>query len=135
MSKPKQTIRLKEIRKELGYTQEKFAEIMKMSLSGYKKLESGEIRKSVDKLFMLNERLGLSADYVLYDEKPQPKDVWIEVCKLPDIERWRIFLRLYSYLSNNSKDDAQLDEMMKKVDKVLNEQKKNDKFNKQLRRR
>ena len=57
MSKPKETIRLKEIRKELGYTQEKFAEIMKMSLSGYKKLESGEIRISVDKLIRVISRL------------------------------------------------------------------------------
>lgn len=43
------------------------------------------------------------------------------------------FFKIIFIFIDNSKDDAQLDEMMKKVDKVLNEQKKNDKFNKQLR--
>ena len=71
MSRLKENIRIKKIREDLGYTQEQFAEFLEMSLSGYKKLESGDVNLTVDKLYMLNKKFGLSADYILFDEKAE----------------------------------------------------------------
>lgn len=42
-------LRLKEIRKENGYTQEQFSELMEMSLNFYGKIERGESRLSIEK--------------------------------------------------------------------------------------
>ena len=87
MSRLKENIRIKKIREDLGYTQEQFAEFLEMSLSGYKKLESGDVNLTVDKLYMLNKKFGLSADYILFDEKAESGDVWMEICKLPKVEK------------------------------------------------
>ena len=57
MSRLKENIRIKKIREDLGYTQEQFADFLEMSLSGYKKLESGDVNLTVDKLYMLNINL------------------------------------------------------------------------------
>lgn len=57
-------LRIKTVRKDLGYTQEQFAEILELSLSDCKKLESGEVHLTLDKIYLLKQKLGLSADYI-----------------------------------------------------------------------
>lgn len=57
-------LKIKTVRKDLGYMQEQFAEILELSLSGYKKLESGEVHLTLDKIYLLKQKLGLSADYI-----------------------------------------------------------------------
>lgn len=51
-------LRIKTVRKDLGYTQEQFAEILERSLSGYKKLESGEVHLTLDKICLLKQEHG-----------------------------------------------------------------------------
>lgn len=123
MSKLQQqeNVRIKTVREDLEYTQEQFAEIFELSLSGYKKLESGEVHLTLDKVYMLKERLGLSADYVLFDEKETLRDVWLETCKLPTTEKLQMLMRLYAYLSRRTDDEAVLKELMKRVDEVVAE--------------
>lgn len=121
MSKPIETERLKEIRLELGYTQEQFAEIMEMSLSGYKKLESGEVKLSVEKIYILNKKLTLSADYILFGKKPQSGDVWVEVCKLPETDKMLVFLRLFSYFLKKGKKESDILNIAKATDKAVSE--------------
>lgn len=121
MSELKDSVRIKRIREELGYTQEQFAEILELSLSGYKKLESGEVNLTIDKIYMLNRRLGLSADYILFDEKTELVDAWEHIRRLPELEKWQMFLRMYAYLAKKTDDEYLIDDMMKNVDKVVSE--------------
>lgn len=119
MSRLKENIRIKKIREDLGYTQEQFAEFLEMSLSGYKKLESGDVNLTVDKLYMLNKKFGLSADYILFDEKAESGDVWMEICKLPKVEKWYMLMRLYAYLSARTEREMLIRELMEKVDESV----------------
>lgn len=123
MSKLQQqeNIRIKTVREDLEYTQEQFAEIFELSLSGYKKLESGEVHLTLDKVYVLKERLGLSADYVLFDEKETVGDVWMETRKLPATEKFQMLMRLYAYLTRKTDDETVLEELMKRVDEVVAE--------------
>lgn len=65
----KNDTRIRTIRKDLGYTQEQFAEIMDMSISAFKRLDNGKTKLSIEKIYLLVERLNLSADYILYGKK------------------------------------------------------------------
>lgn len=119
MDKPKENSRIKMIRKSLGYTQEQFAEILDLSLSGYKKLESGEVNLTLDKIYILNKKLGLSADYILFDAKAEFNNVWAEIFKLSEREKWRVFLRLYSYLIVKIENESLIIELLKSADTVV----------------
>lgn len=119
MDKPKEHSRIKMIRKSLGYTQEQFAEILDLSLSGYKKLESGDVNLTLDKIYILNKKLGLSADYILFDAKAEFNNVWAEIFKLSEREKWRVFLRLYSYLIVKIENESLIIELLKSVDTVV----------------
>lgn len=119
MSKVKESTKIKVIREDLGYTQEQFAEIFNLTLSGYKKMESGEVKLTVDKLYIIKEKLGLSADYVLFDTTSQLVDVWGEVYMLSDVEKWKILMRLYSYLSKKFKNESMIDELLECVDNAV----------------
>ena len=61
--------RLREIRKNSGLTKEKFAEILELSLSAYKKIESAENQISIESLRKIHEQLKVSSDYVLFGKK------------------------------------------------------------------
>ncbi|WP_302626129.1 helix-turn-helix domain-containing protein [uncultured Eubacterium sp.] len=58
--------RLYRIRETLGFSQEKFAEEIKISYTMYKKIEKGETSLSTKHLCRLNEVYGISSDYILY---------------------------------------------------------------------
>lgn len=119
MRKPKAGNRVKMIRQTLGLTQEQLAEVLDLSLSGYKKLESGEVNLTLDKIYALNEKFGLSANYILFDEQAEIQDVWIEISKLSETEKLQMLLRLYAYSVQNIKDESQIKELIKRVDKVV----------------
>lgn len=121
MGKLKQKSRIKTIREDLGYTQEQFAEMLELSLSGYKKLESGDVNLTLDKVYLLNNRLGLSADYILFGDKESFVDVWLEARKLPVTEKFQMLMRLYTYLSRRTNDESVMKELMERVDEVVAE--------------
>ncbi len=82
-------------------------------------MESGEVKLTVDKLYIIKEKLGLSADYVLFDTTSQLVDVWGEVYMLSDVEKWKILMRLYSYLSKKFKNESMIDELLECVDNAV----------------
>ena len=88
---------LKKVRQELGKTQQEFADVLNMSVSGYGKLERGEVNLSMDKVYAIKKEYGLSSDYILFDEKSELDDMWTAVFRLPNIERFNLFLRMHSY--------------------------------------
>lgn len=59
-------MRIRKAREELGYTREKFAEKLDVSVSYLAELERGRTGISVKMLIKVCNVLGLSADYVLF---------------------------------------------------------------------
>ena len=66
--------RLKDIRKENGYTQEEFSEIMGISLNFYGKIERGQSRLSIEKLIFLHNRFNVDINYLLTGNKSKSLD-------------------------------------------------------------
>ena len=60
--------RIRKRREELGYTREKFAELLNVSVSYLAEVERGRTGISVKMLVKICEVLGLSADYLLFGE-------------------------------------------------------------------
>lgn len=52
-------------RKELNLTQEKVAELLKMSSAYYGKIERGEKGPSLEKLLLINQKLDVDLNYLL----------------------------------------------------------------------
>lgn len=64
--------RIRKAREDLGYTREKFAEKLDVSVSYLAELERGRTGISVKMLIKVCKVLGLSADYVLFgSERPE----------------------------------------------------------------
>ena len=61
--------RIRKAREDQGYTREKFAEKLDVSVSYLAELERGRTGISVKMLIKVCKLLGLSADYVLFDKE------------------------------------------------------------------
>ncbi len=59
-------MRIRKAREEAGYTREKFAELLDVSVSYMAEVERGRTGISVKMLIKICRLLGLSADYVLF---------------------------------------------------------------------
>ena len=64
-------MRIRRAREDLGYTREKFAEKLDVSVSYLAELERGRTGISVKMLIKVCNVLGLSADYVLFGNERQ----------------------------------------------------------------
>ena len=62
-------MRIRKSREDLGYTREKFAELLDVSVSYMAEVERGRTGISVKMLVKICNVLGLSADYVLFGEE------------------------------------------------------------------
>jgi len=71
--------RIKERRRQLGYTQEQFAEIISISASSYTKIENAFQRPSLETLILISERLQLSLDYIVFGGNKPQKDIEGEI--------------------------------------------------------
>lgn len=61
--------RIRRAREEMGYTREKFAELLDVSVSYMAEVERGRTGISVKMLIKICNVLGLSADYILFGEE------------------------------------------------------------------
>ena len=68
-------MRIRKARENMGYTREKFAELLDVSVSYMAEVERGRTGISVKMLMKICSVLGLSADYVLYGEERTKDDV------------------------------------------------------------
>ena len=62
-------LRIKDVREKSGYTQEKLAELMDVSVQYLAKLEAGRVGISLPNFTTLCRVLGVSADYLLWGER------------------------------------------------------------------
>lgn len=95
--------RLRNVRIQLGYTQEKFAEILDVACSTYKKIEKGESGITVTQLRLLKAKLDISIDYLLFGDSKDFDKTWMNVQNLDENDKICLFLRLHAYLKDNSR--------------------------------
>lgn len=113
--------RLRAIRKENGYTQAKFAEILDISYDGYKKIEKGDTRISIDKLVLIEERFNISAEYIIFGNKPKFDDVWKDVNCLPEHDKFRMMMRLAFYFIKIKKKSLDHEQELGAIDPLMND--------------
>ena len=61
--------RLQEKRKEAGFSQATFSEMISLEVKSYAKYETGNARPSYETLEMISKILGVSIDYLITGEK------------------------------------------------------------------
>lgn len=89
--------RIHQLRLDCGNTQEQFAEILGISVSALKKLESGENQISVEGLRRLQNKLHVSADYILFGKKTDSDRLWTDILNCSENDKFFIMMRLIYY--------------------------------------
>lgn len=91
--------RLRQIRDGAKLTQEQFAEILGISVSAYKKVESGENQVSLSCLRNLHNAMNVSSDYILYGDRENLDDTWCMILNCTEQDKMVLLLRLFSYFT------------------------------------
>ncbi len=91
--------RLRQIRENAGFTQEQFSEILELSLSAYKKVESGENQVSLTSIKKLYTKMGVSADFVLFGKKRDLDGTWEAILNSSESDKMVLLLRLLGYFT------------------------------------
>lgn len=76
--------RIRKAREEMGYTREKFAEKLDVSVSYLAELERGRTGISVKMLIKVCNVLGLSADYVLFGNERTEDELRLDAIRRID---------------------------------------------------
>lgn len=71
-------MRIRKAREEMGYTRERFAEKLEVSVSYLAELERGRTGISVKMLIKVCDVLGLSADYILFGEERSQDEMLLD---------------------------------------------------------
>ncbi|MDE6529395.1 MAG: helix-turn-helix domain-containing protein [Lachnospiraceae bacterium] len=95
--------RLKELRLNLKYTQEQFAEFLDISVQLYKKMESGENNISIATLHKMKKKLRFSVDYLLFGEKDDQEAIWNRMTALDDSDKEKLLLRLFIMMTSDDR--------------------------------
>lgn len=100
--------RIRKAREDLGYTRERFAELVDVSVSYMAEVERGQTGISVKMLKKICEVLGLSADYVLFGEKRSSAELLLEQIRQLD-ERYLplVYSTMKELLALNGSDNTQ----------------------------
>lgn len=111
--------RLRQIRENAGLTQEQFAEILGISVSAYKKVESGENNVSLSSLRSLYKEMNVSADFVLFGKTQSIDDTWEEILNCSETDKLFLMLRLIMYFTKTKKGIYPLAEEQSEEDKGI----------------
>ena len=111
--------RIRQIREDAGLTQEAFAELIGISLSGYKKIESGENQISLNNLRELARALQVSTDYILLGKKEEYGTVWDQIINYPDSDKMFLLVKLLFYIAGTKNSAFYLREEQGSIDKTI----------------
>ena len=111
--------RLRQIREQAGLTQEQFAEILDITLSAYKKVESGENQVSISSLRKLYEEMKVSADFVLFGKQQCLDEAWEAILNCSETDKMFLFLRLLGYFTKAKKGTFPLKKDQTEEDKEI----------------
>ncbi|MBQ9766141.1 MAG: helix-turn-helix transcriptional regulator [Lachnospiraceae bacterium] len=98
-NRKRQAARIRQIRENNKLTQEEFAEILDISVSAYKKVESGENQISLPCLKRLHDEMQVSSDFVLYDRKHEAEEIWADILNCSEGDKLFLFARLMTYFA------------------------------------
>ncbi|MDE7157052.1 MAG: helix-turn-helix transcriptional regulator [Lachnospiraceae bacterium] len=96
--------RLKKLREALGYTQERMAEVLDVSVTLYKKMESGSYNISVKTLRKLKGFTGTSIDYLMFGEQKPYEDIWMQLQTADHSTKMKLLFRMIAYFGTNSSE-------------------------------
>lgn len=116
--------RIRQVRINQSMTQEKFAELFDISLTAYKKIEIGENQITLDELRILNKKLNVSVDYLLFGKRPDWKGIWQIVENCSENDKMHLMLRLLMYFMMVKKEKYTSEEMLKEIDEMMMQLKK-----------
>ena len=100
--------RLRNIRKNAGYSQESFAELLDLSVSAYKKIESGESGISIKCLMRLYKELEVSADYLLFGESLGVNALWGHILNCTEEDKMALLLMLLQDFNESPEIDRNM---------------------------
>lgn len=96
-------LRIKEVRKALRMSRQKFAEKLSVSMSHLSNIENGKRSVTIDFLCALRRLYDVSADYVLFGKGAMFLDKSENSCDIyamSDAQKMRQMLQLYEYFVN-----------------------------------
>lgn len=111
--------RLRQIRMNMDYTQEKFAEILGISLTAYKKIESAENQVTINGLRILERELNISADYLIFGKHSDFNETWRLIQNCSENDKMHLFLRMYSYFTKGKDAKYQDEYLIKEIDERI----------------
>ncbi len=111
--------RIRQVRINQGMTQEKFAEIFDISLTTYKKIETGDNQITLDELRALNEELNVSVDYLLFGKRSEWDEVWAKVENCSEDNKMHLMLRLLAYFMSVKKEKYVPSEVLTQLDEAV----------------
>ena len=97
--KIERAVRIRTIRKNAGLTQEEFAERIGISVSAYKKVETGENQISMDCLAQMEQQMNISSDYVLFGKKVEVEEAWKGFMSCSERDKMFLLLRMLNYFT------------------------------------
>lgn len=97
-------IRLRKLREALGYTQERMAEALDVSVTLYKKMESGSYNISVKTLRKIKGFTGISIDYLMFGEQKVYEEIWMQLQSAEHFTKLKLMFRLIAYFGTDSSD-------------------------------
>ena len=92
--------RLRQIRESAGYTQEQFSELLDISTSGYKKIESAKNQITLDEIRKLEKHFHVSADYLLFGKNSDFEETWKLIENSSESCKMQFLFRLLFYFIN-----------------------------------
>lgn len=112
--------RLRRIRENAGMTQEQFAEVLGISVSAYKKVESGENQVSLSSLRNLYNEMQVSVDYVLFGKKQDMSEVWKSILNCTEEDKMVMLMRLLEYFTDVKKEMFPRKNKYSKEEEIIN---------------
>lgn len=95
--------RIREIRNCMDYTQTNMADEMGISLSAYKKIESGTMMVTIQLLKFYKENYGISSDFILFGKLKNMRNIDRIIENMAEEEREQIYVELLDYFVNQKK--------------------------------
>ncbi len=97
-------LKIRNIRKQKGFTQEKLSEILNIDISGLSKIENGKCFPSVETIYKIIKKLEISPNE-LFNKNPSPlntkEDLIIEkIKKLPSKDKEKV-LKIVEIIRGN----------------------------------
>ncbi len=113
-------LRLRQIRENGGFTQEQFSEILGISVSAYKKMESGENQISLASLKKLYDEMNISSDFILYGKNKNLDGLWYHILNCTEEDKMFLLVRLLAYFTDTKQSVFPLkDEQSKRDSEML----------------